>query len=324
MHKTQGENNSANLFTDGPPGTRVEENWLNAVQTELVTVIVTGAGLTLKTAATETSDQLLAAIRAINGTDFLVEHNAGGTHSTINADRIITTGAAGTSTTIGSRVLNDGTSRWRTFANGSHLFGNGTDPHDVGFSRFGVKSFRIDDTVVGNLTEIQLLTDLLTISKTSDGIVHTTTTKTMTFGSHHARPSSVLPAVVDDNAKYVRPTTADDALDEAYIGVNLPVGATVTRFDIYGLAAAGADNVVSAALSRRLITGVTVTPVANASFNNGGTTAADTGIDNSVIAEGYEYKIKIQVSADNAGAVTDSKFYGTKITYTVRNIAQTI
>ena len=39
MHKTEGANNSSNLFTNGPPGTRVEENWCNAVQKEFVTVI---------------------------------------------------------------------------------------------------------------------------------------------------------------------------------------------------------------------------------------------------------------------------------------------
>lgn len=92
------------------------------------------------------------------------EHNDDGTHSTINATRIITTGATSASTTIGTRVTGDATSRWRTFANGTHLFSDGSVTHDVGFNRFGVKSFRIDDTVVGNLIEVQLLTDLLTLN----------------------------------------------------------------------------------------------------------------------------------------------------------------
>jgi len=57
MHRTEGLNNDAGLFTNGPPGTRVEENFLNALQEEICNVIE-GAGVTLKTAATETRNQL--------------------------------------------------------------------------------------------------------------------------------------------------------------------------------------------------------------------------------------------------------------------------
>lgn len=64
MHRTEGDNHSGNLFTDGPPGTTVEENFLNAVQEELCNVIET-AGITLKTASTETRDQLLAALSVL-------------------------------------------------------------------------------------------------------------------------------------------------------------------------------------------------------------------------------------------------------------------
>ena len=64
MHKTEGTNHALNLFANGPPGTRVEQNWLNAVQNEIRNV-VEGASLTLKTAATETGDQLLAAINLL-------------------------------------------------------------------------------------------------------------------------------------------------------------------------------------------------------------------------------------------------------------------
>ena len=65
MHRTEGENaTSGNLFTNGPPGTTVEEDWTNAVQEELAYVIEQ-AGLTLKTASTETRKQLKAAIDLI-------------------------------------------------------------------------------------------------------------------------------------------------------------------------------------------------------------------------------------------------------------------
>jgi hypothetical protein len=66
MHRTEGANNLANLFTDGPPGTVFEENWLNAVQEEIAYVIEQ-AGLALKTASTDTRDQLYQAISTFIG-----------------------------------------------------------------------------------------------------------------------------------------------------------------------------------------------------------------------------------------------------------------
>ncbi len=61
MHKTEGADHSSNRFTNGPPGTRLEEDWTNAIQDEIRNVIE-DAGLVLKTAATETGNQLSAAI----------------------------------------------------------------------------------------------------------------------------------------------------------------------------------------------------------------------------------------------------------------------
>lgn len=75
MHRTEGAENISNLFTDGPPGTRVEQNWLNAVQEELANAIE-NAGLTLKTAVTETSNQL-SAVFDLKANDAGVVHLAG-------------------------------------------------------------------------------------------------------------------------------------------------------------------------------------------------------------------------------------------------------
>jgi hypothetical protein len=65
MHRTEGANYAAgslgNEFTNGPPGTTITDDWLNAVQEEIAAVIE-AAGLTLKTASTETSAQLKAAL----------------------------------------------------------------------------------------------------------------------------------------------------------------------------------------------------------------------------------------------------------------------
>ncbi len=64
MHRTEGTNHVSNMFENGPPGTYLEENWHNSVQEELAYVIEQG-GITLKTAATDTRDQLKAALDAL-------------------------------------------------------------------------------------------------------------------------------------------------------------------------------------------------------------------------------------------------------------------
>ena len=66
MHRTEGTYHASNLFTDGPPGTRVENDWLNAVQEELANVIEE-SGLALKTASTETRAQLYSALITLIG-----------------------------------------------------------------------------------------------------------------------------------------------------------------------------------------------------------------------------------------------------------------
>lgn len=92
MHRTEGANNQANMFTDGPPGTTVEEDFLNAVQEEIATVIE-AAGLTLKTAASETRVQLLAAIQAL----CVEPDEILGKNALINGDfRVSQRGASGT------------------------------------------------------------------------------------------------------------------------------------------------------------------------------------------------------------------------------------
>jgi len=64
MIRTEGANNVNNLFSNGPPGTSLEENWLNSVQEEICYVIEQ-AGLTVQTRGTDTRQQLYNAINAI-------------------------------------------------------------------------------------------------------------------------------------------------------------------------------------------------------------------------------------------------------------------
>jgi len=71
MHRTEGNNNLLNLFANGPPGTVVEQEWLNAVQEEIAHVIEE-AGVALKTAATETRTQLKQALDVLYKTSIPV------------------------------------------------------------------------------------------------------------------------------------------------------------------------------------------------------------------------------------------------------------
>ena len=64
MHRTEGVYNQSNLFSNGPPGTRVEQNWLNAIQEE-ISYVIEEAGITLLTADTETREQLKQAMDAL-------------------------------------------------------------------------------------------------------------------------------------------------------------------------------------------------------------------------------------------------------------------
>lgn len=90
MHRTEGTNHAANLFANGPPGTVVEQEWLNAVQEEIANVIEQ-CGVTLKTSATESRDQLWDAllqggIRFVAGTIMLFGQSAAPTGWTRKSD----------------------------------------------------------------------------------------------------------------------------------------------------------------------------------------------------------------------------------------------
>ena len=98
MHRTEGQYNVSNLFTDGPPGTRVEENWLNAVQEELC-YLIEQAGIVLKTASSETKQQLYAAVNvliaSLISTHNAVTANPHGAVSTATANRLVVRDASG-------------------------------------------------------------------------------------------------------------------------------------------------------------------------------------------------------------------------------------
>lgn len=63
MHRTEGANNDNGLFSDGPPGTVIDSDWLNSVQEELINTIEYFGG-EIPSAADDSQDQLKAALIA--------------------------------------------------------------------------------------------------------------------------------------------------------------------------------------------------------------------------------------------------------------------
>jgi len=88
MHRTEGENNVGNMFTDGPPGTTVEEDWLNAVQEEIIAVL-TATGINPLPASADTRNQLWKAIFNIDKTKYATDVGASDDY-VITLDPIVT------------------------------------------------------------------------------------------------------------------------------------------------------------------------------------------------------------------------------------------
>lgn len=140
MHRTEGADHSNNQFTDGPPGTKLEQNWCNAVQEELAYVIEQ-AGISLKTASNDTRQQLKAALDALIT---LVNLGIDASASQINT------------VAHGSTAKNSHT----------HVLGDGASDVDASYQEInqrcdGVPSFLQDSNSA--LTVDSSLTELLTI-----------------------------------------------------------------------------------------------------------------------------------------------------------------
>jgi len=126
MHRTEGANNLAGMFTDGPPGTTVEEDWLNAIQEEIIAVL-TAAGINPLTAITDTRVQLATAIAALipdligTAQQITVTSGAGTITLSIPSGAVITFAGGG-----GINILDTDTSHTLSIVLGSNLTSNRT------------------------------------------------------------------------------------------------------------------------------------------------------------------------------------------------------
>ena len=121
MHRTEGANNAANLFNEGPPGTTVTDDWLNSVQEE-ISGVIEGSGATLLTAATDTRGQLLTALNTL----YLGIDDGVGKNAIINGDfRVNQRRGDGTQyTAITTPANNDDTylfDRWLLLSDGNDV-----------------------------------------------------------------------------------------------------------------------------------------------------------------------------------------------------------
>lgn len=65
MHRTESENNVNNLYSDGPPGSRIGAAHLNSIQEEIC-YCIEQASLTVQTASADTYQQLKSAIEILS------------------------------------------------------------------------------------------------------------------------------------------------------------------------------------------------------------------------------------------------------------------
>ncbi len=126
MHRTEGANNISNLFTDGPPATTVNDDWLNAIQEEIAYVIEQ-AGLTLKTKDTETLHQLKEALDAIIAllVDQDVSSNASPTHESVIFTPMTTVERNALPATNGRVICNTDVDQFQGYVNGVWVNLNG-------------------------------------------------------------------------------------------------------------------------------------------------------------------------------------------------------
>lgn len=164
-------------------------------------------------------------------------------------------------------------------------------------------------------TGYQLVDD----SVTADNLVYAATEGYVLIGAAAALIGEVISTPAEVDKFQVQPKSADGFQDDFYIPVvGLPIGAVITRLDIYGQTGAGINNKVEIDLKRANKDSSGFFPVADAAFSNGGNNDNDTAITNATVSKEFTYAILGAVTSDTA--VTDAKFYSLRITYTTTNL----
>jgi hypothetical protein len=163
-------------------------------------------------------------------------------------------------------------------------------------------------------------TDSVTVASTSDYISFAATAHTKVYGAALAQVGDLGNPAFRWHY-YVRAIAADSAYDNAYVHVEgIPVGAIITRLDLYGHTAADVNNVVDVYLERYKYDSIVAGSMADLTIENGTATASETTILLPTIDADYRYLFRIDVKS--TASVENSYFTQLKVTYTSDNAQQ--
>jgi len=161
---------------------------------------------------------------------------------------------------------------------------------------------------------------LVDSSVTADNLVHAATPHTRVFGADLAKVGNLAnPANRLDES--VAASAANSANYNFYIPVHgLPIGAVITRVDLYGYTGSSTNNEVSIILQRYSSGSSTANIMATLTITNSLLTDSETTISDATISENYRYQFLCTIKA--TGSTAGSRFYQAKITFTTNNLGQ--
>lgn len=252
--------------------------------------------------------------------DYVATHASGVSahHSNLSDGLAITPYTVAADAYTSSSGVNDnvynarmaGDSYWRTYLtrDGALWFGGGAAIADTNLYRSAANLLKTDDAFVGAST-------VSTVGDSSN-FTHSSTTKYATYSGASFHPLTT--AGIKVWANYISPVNAA-APEQGNRGVDLPIGATVTRLDSYGFTNTTNDY-CTVYLEGRSTSG-SVTSVAGCIFQDGANSCSDTIITNEVIVSDKGYNLRAEMYG--VGGSSDSQLYQVKITYTIVNVSQT-
>lgn len=152
-----------------------------------------------------------------------------------------------------------------------------------------------------------------------------TTTKYAVYGTAHVRASTSDQRLIDNGPipTYLVVEFIGGSSNWGLIPITLPVGVTITNFELFGsTTSAHANNRVSGTLYRMTTSGTGVGTMATVSFSNGNSNGSDNTITNPIIDSGYSYYVYLELVA--AVGIEGARFRSVRITYTNSNVGQTV
>jgi hypothetical protein len=162
---------------------------------------------------------------------------------------------------------------------------------------------------------------------TIDLITFNTTTAERIYGPDHTGALPLTsPATIAPLGTHIEPSAADGNTDVAFIGINLPQGATVTVLELHCITGSDSNDFVILELIRKDASTATETVMASVTIAaaSGYSSNTDSTISSPVIVTGYTYSLKVQLRAHGGGVPADAKFHQARITFTMDNFKSSV